>query len=290
MQGLQQKVVKLPVVQFIGAQKAGTSAIADWLFDNGDFCRPKVFDNEPYYYNKEVHFFDMEDRYKQGIQFYSKRFQECDSKDFMDATPDTLCFAERVHATYKAVGQVHNLKIIVVLREPVTRELSLYNHLVFDCVNLAREERTSWHNQVINKDDKSIMSFDDFVFYRSIPALDRETGKGRSTRHGLYAKHLRKWFDLFDRKQILVLSYDELKQHPDRVQGRLELFLERTIPGKIEQSNSNDSHFKVKAPSKNASEALHAIYSPLNKKLYKLLESNPGPSMEENPFPKFQRP
>ena len=290
-----QNVIRLPAVQLIGAQKAGTSAIADWLFDKGGFCRPKVFDDEPFYYNKEVHFFDSEWRYEQGAQFYARRFEHCKANDglvcTMDATPDTLPFAERVRSTYEAAGgdQAETVKVIVILREPVSRELSLYNHLAFDCRRLRAPDRNAWQNQVI-KEDGSVMSFDEFVLDKSIPALGKATGPGRSTRHGLYATHLSTWFKLFDRRQILVLSYDELQYHPENLQERIQTFLGCTVPGGLCRSNSNDSHDKVRFPSCKAQETLLAVFAPINEKLYQLLESNPGPSMEQRPFPKFQEP
>jgi len=58
-----QQVIRLPTVLMIGAQKSATSAIADWLFEEGEYCRPQVFADEPWYYSKEVHFFDSEWRY-----------------------------------------------------------------------------------------------------------------------------------------------------------------------------------------------------------------------------------
>jgi Sulfotransferase domain len=285
------KVVRLPNVQLIGAQKAGTSAVADFLFDGG-FRRPEVFDDEPIFYGKEVHFFDDDWRYQQGAEFYAKRFQHCGLDcNTMDATPDTLPFAERVRATYDAAGgdQTHTVKIIVILREQVSRELSLYNHLAYDCRLLGASERNEWQKQV-TRDDGSIMSFDEFVFEKSIPALGRETGPGRSTRHALYVVHLRKWFQLFDRKQILVLSYDELSYHPDRLQERIQSFLghEVCLGGELKRSNCNDSNFKVRLPSAQARDALLSVFAPLNADLYKLLESNPGPVMEQKPFPRFQ--
>jgi hypothetical protein len=288
-------MVRLPTVQLIGAQKAGTSAVADWLFEEGRFCRPTVHGDEPSYYSKEVHFFDSELRYKQGVTFYAQRFLNCGAMNgldrTMDATPDTLPFADRVRSTYEAAGggQVKTVKIIVILREPVSRELSLYNHLAFDCRRLGSSERTSWHKQATHENE-SIMLFDEFVFDKSIPALGRETGPGRSTRHGLYATHLRKWFELFDRKQILVLSYDELQHDPGKLQARIQTFLGYTIPGQLRRSNSNDSQYKIESPSCEAKQALLTVFAPLNEQLYHLLESNPGPSMEPRPFPRFQFP
>ena len=284
----------MPSVQIIGAQKAGTSALADWLFDGG-YRRPRVLNNEPWYYSKEVHFFECDWRYNKGLEFYAKRFESKQS-DFMDctmtidATPETLQFPERVRSTYEAAGghQANHLKILVILREPVSRELSLYNHLVFDILNLDVSERNEWNNQVL-KSDGSIMSFDDFVSNVSIPAIRRHSGPGMSSRHGLYATHLRKWFDCFDRSQILVLSYEELQHQPQKVQDRVQLFLGRDIAGTLRHSNSNDHPSKVKVPSDTAQNTLTEIFQTPNEDLYQLLDASPGPSMEQRPFPRFAK-
>eukprot|EP00568_Trieres_chinensis_P010561 CAMPEP_0183306906 /NCGR_PEP_ID=MMETSP0160_2-20130417/15290_1 /TAXON_ID=2839 ORGANISM="Odontella Sinensis, Strain Grunow 1884" /NCGR_SAMPLE_ID=MMETSP0160_2 /ASSEMBLY_ACC=CAM_ASM_000250 /LENGTH=295 /DNA_ID=CAMNT_0025470385 /DNA_START=212 /DNA_END=1099 /DNA_ORIENTATION=+ len=280
---------RLPSVQLIGAQKAATSAIADWLFDHGGFFRPLVLANEPDYYSKEVHFFDLDHRYNEGVEFYAKRFRHSSSADSMDATPDTLCCAERVRSTYEAAGgdQATALKIIVILREPVSRELSLYNHLAFDCRHLDPSGLTEWHHQVM-RDDGSILSFDEFVSLRSLPALESQKGPGQSTRHGLYVNHLRRWFELFDRRQILVLSYDELRRDPEKLQERIRCFLGRNIPGPFKRANANDSQFKIQSPSCKAKRALRDFFAPLNEELYQILKSKPGPPMEQRPFPRFE--
>lgn len=280
-------MVHLPTVQLIGAQKAGTSAIADWLFQDGGFCRPKVFDGEPWYYGKEVHFFDLYERYRRGVGFYAQRFPQ-DGSLTLDATPDSLPFPNRVFSTYKAAGNdsVNTLKIIVVLRDPLMRELSLYNHLAFDCRNLDASERNEWHDQVL-QNGREIMSFDQFVVERSIPALHQDSGPGQSTRHSLYGKHLSAWFELFDRRQILVLSYEELNRDPRKIQERIQQFLGFPIPGEIKHANSNDSPMKVRTPTGRAKNALLSAFSEANEMLYRLLDSKQGPPMEERPFPRF---
>lgn len=47
----------------------------------------------------------------------------------MDSTPNYLEHAERVHELYQQVGEdAHgDLKLIIILREPISRELSLYH-------------------------------------------------------------------------------------------------------------------------------------------------------------------
>ena len=286
-------MIQLPSVLLIGVQKAGTSAIADWLFDGG-FRRPLVFGDEPYFYSKETHFFDIDSRFHQGVDFYARRFHDNgESGPALDATPDTFQFAERVRAIYEAAGgnQANTVKLIAILRDPVARELSFYNHLAFDCRNLDPSQLNGWHKQVTGRDG-SILSFDEFVRSVSVPALrtdESDHGAGRSSRHGLYATHLQRWFDLFSRReQILVLSYDELRRNPRKLQDRIQNFLGRTIPGNLTRTNANESKHKIRSPSPSARQLLVSVLEPDCKRLYEMLEAHPGPPMEQRPFPRFE--
>lgn len=284
-------MVQLPLVQLIGAQKAGTSAIAEWLFKGG-FRRPRIFDSEPCYYRKEAHFFDIDWNFQKGIDDYARRFEDdsASGAPALDATPDTLAFAHRVHDIYQLAGCVSAVKIIVILRDPIARELSLYNHLAFACRNLDSSELSGWHQQV-TKPDNTIMTFDEFVQSVTMPALvtneSEDRGLGRSSRYGLFADHLQEWFELFNRDQILVLSYDELQTEPGKLQERIQVFLGRTVLGNISQANNNDSPQKVRMPSHDAEKSLHSFFGPHNERLYQLLGATPGPPMEQRPFPRF---
>eukprot|EP00804_Cyclotella_cryptica_P030713 CCRYP_009150-RB/>CCRYP_009150-RB protein AED:0.27 eAED:0.26 QI:0/-1/0/1/-1/0/1/0/137 len=135
------------------------------------------------------------------------------------------------------------------------------------------------------------MSFEEFVRDISMPALARDEsedgGSGRSSRHGLYANHLQNWFERFDRNQIIVLSYDELCTNPEKLQGRIQSFLGVAVPGHIRRINSNNSLQKVEILSNEPRQQLESFMKPHNERLYELLEANPGPSMEQRPFPKF---
>lgn len=285
-------MIQLPSVQLIGTQKAGTSAIADWLFEGG-FRRPRVFGNDPRYYSKETHFFDVDWNFNRGLDYYARRFEDDGTGGpALDATPDTFAFAQRVRDIYETAGgnQVNTVKMILILRDPVARELSLYNHLAFDCRNLEFSQLNGWHKQV-TRPDGSIMSFDEFVSDVSMPALVRDEsedgGLGRSSRQGLYANHLQKWFNLFSRNQILVLSYAELCTNPEKLQDRIQNFLGRAIPGKLRWANSNISQHKVQMPTNEARRHLAPFMKPHNERLYQLLEAHPGPPMEQRPFPRF---
>ena len=101
---------------------------------------------------------------------YNYRFGDAESGPFLDATPNTLPFADRVRSIYEAAGgnQVNEVKFIVILRDPVARELSFYNHMT----RLCREGKSSgWWDDVRNPDG-SIKSFDEFVNNVTIPQLE----------------------------------------------------------------------------------------------------------------------
>ena len=390
------KKYRLPNVQLIGVQKGGTSAIAVWLFHNGHFRHAFARQDEPFFYDKEPHFFDLKHRYEQGIEFYASRFIDdttpvatTDTTNttgttrtkglteryvppqvhhtttttttaanegttyVMDATPDTFQVPERVKATYLEADddgddeggggghhhhhhrQLDNLKIMVILREPISRELSLYNHLRCQYLQYMKDDPskiTDWHrkiekhetttrrtgtktNSTQDKNDNDndnasddgtssmIMSFDEYVDRYTIPALlngqlDRPDRRWEgSSRHGLYAHYLSKWFASFERRQILVMSYDEFVNDPDTLQSRIKQFLQLdeekgdiTPGGFMSDVNSFPPFCKIRL-SNVASETIDKLkseFEPLNEQLYTLLESNPGPSMEQRPFPKFK--
>jgi hypothetical protein len=276
--------IVLPNILLIGAQKAGTTAIGSWLFENG-VCRPEVFKGEFYVYDHEVQFFDQKDRYEQGLEFYAKRYQHCNSSTFaMDATPNTLSFPENVESVYRAAGGDHlkNVKVIVLLREPVSRELSLYSHKVHDY--LQTKDQTQWYSDV-SKEDGSVMPFNEY-FDVVKKYIDYPTPWGLGDT-GHYARHLSKWLKFVDRKHLLAIAYDELKQDPKNVQRRIREFLAFDVPSSIAIENTDLKEENVDHPSCDAQTKLNAIFEPMNQDLYRLLNESPGPPSEQTPFPSF---
>ena len=77
---------------------------------------------------KEVHFFDSEQLYSNGIRFYSKLFAHCDNmKLAVDATPNTFKFPHRVKEVYQLAGKtvLEELKIIIAIQELVARAFAV---------------------------------------------------------------------------------------------------------------------------------------------------------------------
>lgn len=294
--------LRLPNVLLIGAQKGGSSALAAWLFDQG-VCRPKAFPGEPKSRNKEVHFFDNAQRYEKGAEFYARRFEHCDGKTLiMDATPDYLPFPHRVKQTYERVGDDHdeNLKVIMILREPVARELSLYNHKAkfYRDQNVARI--SFWGDVVRN--DGQLMSFGQYMNRTVLRGVDPTTGTCKMPPQSywwcfsVYSPPLLRWIHLFDASQVLLLSHDEMVHDEETFRGRVRSFLGMggstsdellLSAAKIKPSNVQHSEHKLALPPCRVQSKLSVAFRRANEHLYELLRTKTEPAMEQRPFPTF---
>ena len=104
-----------------------------------------------------------------------------------------------------------------------------------------------------------------------------------------YITKLKKWVDLVGRERILIMSYDELRRDPRKIQWRVQQFLGAKFTGELGISNDSGGASKLKKIPKGAIKILDPHFRPYNEELYKWLNENPGPAMEERPFPRFRR-
>ena len=105
----------LPDFLIVGAQKAGTTSLFNWLVESGFVQAPIV---------KEVGFFDARWHWPINYRGYFKARQP----DCLvgEATPSYLVFPEVPERVSEELGP--GCKIIVVLRDPVDRSVSHYFH------------------------------------------------------------------------------------------------------------------------------------------------------------------
>lgn len=124
-----------------------------------------------------------------------------------------------------------------------------------------------------------------------MPGLLKKRDKGFLK--GLYFHWLSRWFKLFDRKRILILHYDEIKERPESAMKRVHAFLNTTeINTEKVKVVGITPKGVIAASAKVAScatqEKMRSWFYNDTNLFYKLLEENPGPPMEQRPFPKFK--
>lgn len=169
----------------IGAQKCASTWLHDVLVDHPELALPG--------HVKEVNYFSY--NYDRGRQWYERRFNS--------SSDDALCgeVSPSYLHTPGVVDRVADynpaMRMILIARDPIVRALSNHKH----------ELRIG----NIHGDDKS------FEF-----GLDNNAAY---VEQGLYAKHLGDWLVRFPAEQILVLKFDEVVVHPDKVLAKVCEFL-----------------------------------------------------------------
>jgi len=285
---------RIPNFLIAGVQKSGTTSVATHLRIRTNVCGPMKIEGVPYS-SKEAHFFDKEERVALGASGYANLFAHCRKNVpiIMDATPAYERFPEIVRSVYDEFGgtAADDLKILFTLREPVSRDISRYNHFLRIAAN------SRYISKAILKQDSvtnetTTKTFEEYAVDFILPSFEfsNVNNHSRNENRGLYAYWLQKWLSVFDRKQILVLSYDDMLRDPHDYLERVHAFLELPPPSKLLSSLPHKNSEKVDHPPFPCAiqEQLAAAYEIPNQELYALLEAEPGPAMERRPFPKFK--
>ena len=114
----------LPTFVIAGSQKSGTTVLAAALAQHSRIAFSS---------RKELHFFNHEDRYKNGIEYYLKSFPVWNWKDpvfaqappiYGEATPAYIAHREVCSRMSHALGP--DTRVLLLLREPVARLYSEY--------------------------------------------------------------------------------------------------------------------------------------------------------------------
>ena len=107
----------LPNFLCVGAQKAGSSSLYKLLKSH-----PEIYISE----KNELHFFNVEENYKKGLQHYENFCEKGykNQKLIGEFTPDYLQYSFVPSRIKNDLGDV---KIIIILRHPVDRAYSQFN-------------------------------------------------------------------------------------------------------------------------------------------------------------------
>jgi hypothetical protein len=198
----------LPGALIIGAQRSGTTSLFNYLVRHPDVLAPL---------GKEIHYFDI--HYSRGPGWYRGRFplayRSRAGSLTLEASPYYL-----VHplAPRRAARLLPRARLIALLRNPVDRALSHYQHAVAEgrealsfAEAISREpERLAGEEQRL-RDEPGYCSHN----HRHFSYLER----------GRYIEQLRRWAEQFPRSQLLVLQSELLFREPAAVMDTVHAFL-----------------------------------------------------------------
>ena len=248
----------LPDFLIIGAAKAGTTSLYDYLIQHPDIYRAL---------RKEVHYFDSPRKGNLRLP-YRSNFPTCFTKfsakyihkrKFLtgEATPGYLFFPNCVAAIHRALP---NAKLIVILRNPVDRAFSQYRDQ-YD----RQTEILTFEDAIANEKNrmskKAGMSEQEHIFnFRMLSYLSR----------GIYVEQLENWFKFYPEKQFFICSTEEMSDNEQNAMSKIYEFLdiEDHILTDTKRKNTGSHGASINPETR---ERLIEYFRPYNEKLYKLL-------------------
>ncbi len=260
----------LPDFLVIGAKKGGTTSVANWLARH-----PHVLPMFPRVQRaKSPHYFDI--NYWRGESWYRSHFH---SEAFRrlyerrtgarplsgESSPYYLfhpAAAQRIHDT------APDVKLVAVLREPVGRAYSNY----WDRRATGHEDLPTFEEAIEAEPSRLAGITDEVLGAPHAYSYDHDNHSYLARGH--YAEQLRRYFDLFDRDQLLVLSANAVLSDPVASFGRLQAFL-GLRPAEIDLKRHNvRTGYPPLDPG--TRERLRDHYAPYNQELYELLGEDLG--------------
>jgi len=179
----------LPDFLILGAQKAGTTALYAYLRWHPQITGPSF---------KEVSFFDR--HYARGERWYRAHLPIRRGGIVGEASPSYLFHPL---APERVARMLPNAQLIALLREPVGRAFSHYQHEVA----LGRES-LSFEDAVAQEGERMQGEVERMV--RDPAYFSHAWWNYTYVARGRYAEQLERWFAAFPREQVLVLLTDEL--------------------------------------------------------------------------------
>jgi hypothetical protein len=250
---------KLPDFLIIGAQKAGTTYLYH-LLTRHPFVDPAK--------QKEVHYFDV--HFGKGNDWYRSHFpRETWREDRRiltgEASPYYLYYP---HAARRASQVVPHARLIVLLRNPVDRAYSDYQHKFREGREPLRsfQEAIDAEEQRLRGEKEKLLADEDYASpnYRRFSYLSR----------GVYVDQLKEWRKYFDKDQLLVLKSEDFLERPADTLASVHEFLGLPLweAGDLLGDDPELSHkgsYRELDPA--VRERLKSYFEPHNQRLYEFL-------------------
>lgn len=239
----------LPDFLIIGTQRGGTTSLYNYLAEHPKVAPAAV---------KEVHYFTL--FHDRGDEWYESNFPRSRGlrkRITGEATPYYLFHPDVPERAHRLCPDA---KLIALLRDPVARAFSHYQH-----ERRLGEEPLSFAEAIAKEDER--LSGDPFV--------DGSHQHFSYAARGRYAEQLRRWWSRFPRERLLILRSEDLFTDPGAVYAQTLEFLglPNHRPRRFEVFNAGAELDEIEPYVRHE---LTAYFRPHNTELYELIDRDMG--------------
>lgn len=255
---LTHKIRMLPNFIIIGCQRCGTTSLFNYLVKH-----PCIVGS----YVKEIHYFDI--NYDKRLSWYKahfpvdrNRFVRFSNKQNIITCEATPYYIMHPHAAKRISTIIPNVKLILLLRNPVDRAYSSY---------LMRAnrgaEKLSFEESIRLEERRLEGEFGKMILSENYDS--RHFRKSSYITRGKYIDQIKSWLHYFPKEQFFIETSDVFFENPSNTLKRIYDFLE--VPnfdiGEIKVYNK----INYKPLDKNIRKYLLKLYKPYNDELSQFL-------------------
>lgn len=216
----------------VGSQKSGTTALDQYLREHSEVEMGV---------KKELHFFDNDSFFMNRVNYddYHKNFLSNKIKIKGESTPIYMYWNPSIPRIYEYNP---NIKIIAILRNPITRAFSHWN------MERDRDADSELFSIAIRKENDRCRA--------SLPLQHRVYSY---TDRGFYSEQIRRIWRFFPKKQTLFIKHDDLKNKPLKVLQNIAIFLDIPPFEQFEEKNIHSRPY-INTLSDDDYKFLHDLY------------------------------
>jgi hypothetical protein len=254
----------LPTFIIIGAQRSGTTSLYQYLAEHPAIAPAAT---------KEVHFFDT--RYGRGLSWYRGHFPTRATAERGRRRTGFEPIAGEASPYYlfhplapeRIAHDLPFAKFIVMLRDPVSRAVSQYQHeRSLGAEDLSIEEAFAQEPARLAGEHERMLADHSYNSY----SHQHHSYMSR----GEYAEQLERWFAVFPRERFLIIETGRFFKDPETGFGDVQRFLGIPVQRRREFTAYNKSS---RTPLDDAViERLRRHFVPHNRRLYELLGEDFG--------------
>lgn len=202
----------------VGSMKCGTTILFDFLTSHEEVAGGDT---------KEIHFFSL--YHEKGEAWYAERFNNSGhARYYLDASPTYFDMCLDIPTAERIKDSCPNAKIILLIRNPIERAASQFNHL-----------------KKINKlPFLQELTFDDMIS-RSWPeqnARELENTRAMLVNFSRYEKKIEKFVQVFGYENVMAIHNDDLRAAGDVVVDQVFDFLGLKTPAGVDFSQQLYKH------------------------------------------------
>jgi len=220
---------------------------------------------------KEVHYFDL--NFRRGDNWYRSHFplQMRKSRTYItgEASPYYLFHP---HAPRRSSAVVPDAKLVVLLRNPVDRAYSHYQHQVKRVIK-GQAPETLPFEEAIEVEERILPGEVSKMLQNEYYASSTHRARSYLSR-GIYIDQLLVWSRFFPRKRMLIAKSEDLFSDTTNVLERVLDFLE--IPNWAPETYSIPNKREYTGVSPLIRQRLDEYYKPHNQRLYEYLGEDLG--------------